>query len=294
MDVVNLRSSNNNFLTRSETLMRFYHDVAKYKILSLEEENEWINIYVNGSSEQKEIAKNELITSNIRFVIAMAKKYGNDDNVLDLINEGIIALNESLERFNPKVGVRFLSFAVWYVKREITNYCMNKSGIVRKKNAHKTYHIMSKVTNKFIQKELRQPTLEELQEILINEYNVDIKDVNDILETKVSSIDERFDDEDETCIGDILLFNNNTLSNNSYEDITNKDFNNKLLTSLFKNLNEREITIIKLLYGIGYERPYEIKEVANIIGMTSERIRQLKKSIVEKMKCHAERLITSL
>lgn len=121
MSVVNLKTISD-YKARSETLVRFYHDVAKYKILTIEEENEWMNLYKNGTKEEKDCAKNALITSNIRFVIAMAKKYGNNDNVLDLINEGVIALTEAMDKFNPSVGIRFLSFAVWYVRRELNLY----------------------------------------------------------------------------------------------------------------------------------------------------------------------------
>ena len=251
MHVVNLTSTNTNILTRSESLVRFYHDVRKYKIMTIEEETEWVNLYKNGNSDEKECTKNELIKSNIRFVIAMAKKYGNETNLLDLINEGVIAMIEALEKFDQTVGIRFLSYAVWYVRREINSFCMKQNNVVRKNNLSLTYHVISKATNDFVQKEFRQPTLEELQEILMDEYNINIKNINDILETRISSIDERYDDDDDTSIGDILLFNNNTCGTNEYDNISNDDFNKKFLSSLFKILNERETTIIKMVYGIG-------------------------------------------
>lgn len=294
MHVVNLTSTNTNILTRSESLVRFYHDVRKYKIMTIEEETEWVNLYKNGNSDEKECAKNELIKSNIRFVIAMAKKYGNESNLLDLINEGVIAMIEALEKFDQTVGIRFLSYAVWYVRREINSFCMKQNNVVRKNNLSLTYHVISKATNDFVQKEFRQPTLEELQEILMDEYNINIKNINDILETRISSIDERYDDDDDTSIGDILLFNNNTCGTNEYDNISNDDFNKKFLSSLFKILNERETTIIKMVYGIGYNKQYELREIANELNMSYERVRQLKYSTIEKMKTHAKKLMEKL
>lgn len=294
MHVVNLTSTNTNILTRSESLVRFYHDVRKYKIMTIEEETEWVNLYKNGNSDEKECAKNELIKSNIRFVIAMAKKYGNESNLLDLINEGVIAMIEALEKFDQTVGIRFLSYAVWYVRREINSFCMKQNNVVRKNNLSLTYHVISKATNDFVQKEFRQPTLEELQEILMDEYNINIKNINDILETRISSIDERYDDDDDTSIGDILLFNNNTCGTNEYDNISNDDFNKKFLSSLFKILNERETTIIKMVYGIGYNKQYELREIADELNMSYERVRQLKYSTIEKMKIHAKKLMEKL
>ena len=294
MHVVNLTSTNTNILTRSESLVRFYHDVRKYKIMTIEEETEWVNLYKNGNSDEKECAKNELIKSNIRFVIAMAKKYGNESNLLDLINEGVIAMIEALEKFDQTVGIRFLSYAVWYVRREINSFCMKQNNVVRKNNLSLTYHVISKATNDFVQKEFRQPTLEELQEILMDEYNINIKNINDILETRISSIDERYDDDDDTSIGDILLFNNNTCGTNEYDNISNDDFNKKFLSSLFKILNERETTIIKMVYGIGYNKQYELREIADELNMSYERVRQLKYSTIEKMKTHAKKLMGNL
>ncbi len=294
MHVVNLTSTNTNILTRSESLVRFYHDVRKYKIMTIEEETEWVNLYKNGNSDEKECAKNELIKSNIRFVIAMAKKYGNESNLLDLINEGVIAMIEALEKFDQTVGIRFLSYAVWYVRREINSFCMKQNNVVRKNNLSLTYHVISKATNDFVQKEFRQPTLEELQEILMDEYNINIKNINDILETRISSIDERYDDDDDTSIGDILLFNNNTCGTNEYDNISNDDFNKKFLSSLFKILNERETTIIKMVYGIGYNKQYELREIADELNMSYERVRQLKYSTIEKMKTHAKKLMEKL
>ena len=294
MNVINLKNPTTNYITRSETLVRFYHDAVKYQMLSQEEEDELFSLYIKGNKDEKSFARERLINCNIRFVIAMAKKYGTSDNILDLINEGIIALNESIERFKPSVGTRFLSYAVWYIRRAINQYNVNYGSVVKKNNISKTYHVISKATNKFLQKEYRQPTLEELQDILINEYNVTIEDLNDILETRISSIDERYDDDDDTNVGDIILFNSNNSSFNSYEDTTNKDFNKKLLTSVLNTLNERDKNIIKLLYGIECEREYEINEVADMFDMTSERIRQLKHSIVDKLKSNAEKLLKRL
>ena len=92
----------------------------------------------------------------------------------------------------------------------------------------------------------------------------------------------------------ILLFNNNTCGTNEYDNISNDDFNKKFLSSLFKILNERETTIIKMVYGIGYNKQYELREIADELNMSYERVRQLKYSTIEKMKTHAKKLMEKL
>jgi RNA polymerase primary sigma factor len=188
-----------------------------------------------------------------------------------------------MDEFNIEKGFKFITFAVWYVRRAINLYCINYGTIVKKNNISKTYHVISQATNKFIQREYRQPTLEELANILRNEYNVDIKDVTDLLDTKIASIDEGFNaNEDNSNIGDITAYNSYSSSYNDYDRISNNDFNNHLVKSMLTKLPEREREIIKLNFGIGYDREYEIQEIAQKLDLTSERVRQIKNDVIKK------------
>lgn len=295
--VVNLSTPTLSYFERSETLTKYYENIRRFSPLEQDEEREMFLILKNENStqEEKTFAKNKLINSNQRFVVAVAKRYATDDNILDLIEEGNIGLIESIESFDVEKGVKFMTWAVWYIRRAINFYLINYGNIVKKSNSHKTYHIMSQATNKFIQREYRQPTLEELADILQEEYNLDIKYMGDIIETKVTSIDASFNAEDEdTCLGDMALYNSYSASTNTYENNVASDFNSTLVASLLKKLSDKEAEIIKLLFGIGYDRAYEIQEVAKKVGYTNERVRQLKISILERLRCEYKSVIKSI
>ena len=185
----------------------------------------------NGNKFEKQVAKEKLINCNQRFVVAVAKRYATNDNILDLINEGNIGLMEALENFKVEKGVKFTTWAVWFIRRAINLYCINYGNLVRKTNLSQTYHVVSQATNKFIQTEYRQPTLEELAELLKDEHDVDIKNLSYIIDTKFTSIDEGFNsnDDDSSNVGEMNVFNEYSASFNDYEKVSNNEFNNKLI-----------------------------------------------------------------
>lgn len=283
--VVNLKSPTTDYFERTETLTRYYEDIRKYDVMSEEKEVEMFKLFKNGNKQEQEYARNFIINANQRFVVAMAKRFATNENILDLISEGNIGLIEAMKDFDVTKGNKFITFAVWYVRRAINNYCINYGNLVKKTNLSKTYHIIAQATNKFIQTEYRQPTLEELLEIVNKEHKADIKSIEDIIDTKISSIDEGFNSEDDDAVfGEMSLYNSYSSSFNEYEKISNDDFNNKLISSMLGNLPEREKTIIKMVFGIGYYREYELQEIAEELGLTTERVRQIKNSVIKEIK----------
>lgn len=281
--VVNLKASN--LFERTETLVRYYRDIRKYNLLTIEEEKELFKLLKNGTKKEKEYAREKIINCNQRFVVSVAKFFGTNDNILDLINEGNIGLMEAINSFDETKEVKFSSYAIWYIRRAINLYCINYGNVVKKTNLSQTYHIISQATNKFIQKEFRNPSIEELRDILKNDYNINIKNINDIIDTKVLSIDKGFNSEDDedSNIGDMNLYNSYSSNTNIYENTANNEFNDKLVSSLLKKLTPREQEIIKMVFGIGYDREYELQEISKKVGLTTERVRQLKSSILEKL-----------
>lgn len=283
--VVNLKSPTTDYFERTETLTRYYEDIRKYDVMSEEKEVEMFKLFKNGNKQEQEYARNFIINANQRFVVAMAKRFATNENILDLISEGNIGLIEAMKDFDVTKGNKFITFAVWYVRRAINNYCINYGNLVKKTNLSKTYHIVAQATNKFIQTEYRQPTLEELLEIVNKEHKADIKSIEDIIDTKISSIDEGFNSEDDDAVfGEMSLYNSYSSSFNEYEKISNEDFNNKLISSMLGKLPEREKTVIKMVFGIGYYREYELQEIAEELGLTTERVRQIKNSVIKEIK----------
>lgn len=293
--IVNLKNTTADYFERTDTLIRYYDDIRRYQLLSLEEEIELFTLLKNGNEDEKKYARSKIIVSNQRFVVAIAKKFGTNDNILDLISEGNIGLMEAIDKFDLTKGVKFSTFAVWYIRRAINMYNINHGALVTKSNISKTYHVISQATNKFIQREYRQPTLDELKEILVNEYKVDIKDVIDVLETRIISIDNEPDDSDDnTNMEDVVIYRSNSANNNIYEKNIDNDFNKELITSMLNQLSSREQEIIKLIFGIGYDREYELQEVAEKVGLTTERVRQLKFSIIDKLKKEYKKVLSRI
>lgn len=284
--IVNLSSPQNNYFERTDTLKRYYEDIRKYAPLTMEREQILINQYHKSkSAHEKKKLKDEIMCANQRFVLGVVRRWATNDNILDLISEANIGMAEALEEFDIKQNVRFITFAVYYIRRAINTYLLKHGCMVKRNNLAKTNHLISQITNNFMQKEMRQPTTDEIAEILEKEYNVFIKDSADILTVQMSSIDEDFGNDDEDVnVSTVLAFNNASASENDCEERNNQEFAHKMVQSVLKKLTPTEQEVVKYLFGIGHMREYELKEIAEKMDFTAERIRQLKISALEKMK----------
>lgn len=282
--IINLKT-NSSLYDRTENLTRFYREIRKYRVLSQEEENELFKIYQDKKSsiEEKQSAKDTIVNSNLRFALSIAKHYATNDNLADLINEAIIGMIIALEDFNVDKNVKFIHYAVHTMRRQINQYCMNNNSMVKKNNISKTYHVVSKAVNNFYQKEERKPTNEELIDVLEKKYDVVIKDPYDLIDNQYISID--FDDsEDENRnIGEMTLFNSYTANSNMCENDEEQEYNKMIVRNLLSQMSEREQKIIKLSFGIDCDREYENNEIAQKVGLTTERVRQIKADAQKKM-----------
>jgi RNA polymerase primary sigma factor len=287
--VINLRADTG-LVDRSENTTRFLKDVKDYPTLTKEEETEWFNKLKYGNDEEKAFAKEYLMLCNQRLVIAAAKKWAKTDTLMDYVNEANFGLMEAIEKFDTSFDVKFASYAMWFIKRAINKYICGDLQVVKRPNYSKTFHVISKATNDFLQKNERTPTPDELFEIVTIDYGKDIKDKNDILDLKVSYVDESSNDEDESPnYGDMAAYNRASASYNDYEEEETNDFNKKLVSSLLSKLSPRKQQIIKMRFGMyegdnGLKREYEREEIGQILGLTSERVRQLELSAMEDLK----------
>lgn len=277
---MNLKERKTGFINADHSIGVYLKEINKYKVLTASEEADLVERMRNGDSD----ARSTLIAANQRFVYAVAKRYGNDDNVLDLVNEGNIGLMQALETFDPSKGNRFLSYAIWYIRREINAYLNSDNLLIRKTNNTKTVYKLSKIKEKFYAENNRYPDTDEIAAILETEYGLKIKDKTDLLDISTTSISTCFDDEDARAFENTLYFAEKTAVDNDYLPEMDNEFNSAVSGALMSILSEREQTIVKMAFGIGFNKEYTNAEIGEELGMSSERVRQLKNGAIEKMK----------
>lgn len=288
--VINLKADTG-LVDRSENTTRFYKDIADYPTLTREEEIEWFNKMKHGETEEeRRFARDYIVLCNQRLVIAAAKKWAKTDTLMDYVNEANFGLDEAIKNFDPSKNVKFASYAMWFILRAINTYTNGALQLVKRTNFSKTFHVISKATNDFIQEFERNPTPEELLDLITTKYKKDIKDKNDLLDLKVSYVDESSNDDDEASnYGDMAAYNRASASYNDYEQTETDDFNKRMVSSMLNKLSPRKQQIIKMRFGMyeeskGLKREYEREEIADKLGLTSERVRQLENEAMEEIK----------
>lgn len=288
--IVNVKN-NNKYFERTETLVKYFNDIKDFNNgLSIEDERKFFKLYKNGTKKEKEYARKILIESNQKFVISVARVYANNNNLMDIIDEGNVGLIKAIDAFDEEYKVngkhvKFISFAVHYIRREINEYKINVDSIIKKHNIARTYHIISQARSKFLQDNGRQPTSEELRELMNKEYGLNIKHNSDVLDLKITHIDETSsDDEKDANIGALFAFNSYSSTSNGYENIENGDYYKTKVASLLNVLTPREKKVIKLAFGIGEYRELTNEEIGERMGLTPERIRQMRSSIMIRLK----------
>lgn len=265
----------------SDILKDFFKDIDKYQIYSGEEQVKLAREALAGNSRSRD----KLITSNLRFVITCAKKYtGQGVPLVDLINAGNYGLCLAIDNYDPDRGYKFLSFAVWYIRREILKEIYNTGRTIRYPITY-----ISKITKvkkayeDFVTKYQKEPTDEEL----IKLANITQKQYDSVVMDKsyCMSIDTPITEDGSTTIGDTLT---DTIS--PFSDTFTKDTISKAL----KCLNPREYKVVSEFYGLdgNYERP--IKEIAKEMNLGDERVRQLRKSGINKLKSRYSKTLKTL
>ena len=305
----------NNLFERTETLVKYYHDVLEYDVIDADKEKELFTLLKEGKEKIKEakdtgnkqlLAKYQrevnslrdfIIKSNLRFVISVARIYASNNNLSDLINEGNIGLIEAVDTFDVTLGNRFQTHAVYLIRQKINLFRQGDGLFIKKNNESKTYYIKSNMENRFLQEFNREPSSEELRDY-INKYypNAKIKDSADVLNVKIASIDETTDDDGDANIGNITAYNTFSASYNDYEGQSELEHLTNMTNTLMRNLSNRDKTIIKMYFGIEqkYNAPSPVSEIAEKVKLTPERVRQLIVEIKEKMKMEYEGKLTAI
>lgn len=260
-----------NILTEnSDILKSYFEDVRKCKSYSGEEQIELARLAKAGD----EVARRKLINSNLRFVITCAKQYINQGvPLVDLISSGNYGLILAINNYDPDRGYKFLSFAVWYIRREIIKAIYNTGRTIR---YPVTY--ISKITkvkkayDSFITKNQREPTDEEL----INLTNLTQKQYDSTVMDKsyCESLDTPVTDDGATTIEDTIGYESNAIN-----DVFTKDTISKCL----KVLDEREYKVITEFYGLDGKLETPIKDIAKEMGLGDERVRQIRKRAIKKL-----------
>jgi RNA polymerase primary sigma factor len=258
-----------------KSIEKYFNEVNRFNTLSAQEEFELVVKAKNGDSKALEL----LINSNLRFVISVAKKYQHNGlDLADLINEGNIGLIKAANKFDETKGFKFISFAVWWIRQSIIQAISEKRRMIKvpsHKNAAGGRYLQA-ISN--LSQELeRSPTEEEIAEYM----ELSVEDVilleksvltHSSLDAKVSSDDDSsslvdlISDEDGTATDEVLI-----------DESLQKDMERALSI-----LSEKEMYIIKSLYGIGCKE-LDKETIANQLNYTPERIRQLKNSAERKI-----------
>ena len=297
-------TNTSNYVVRNDLTQAYLRDIKKYPLMTKQEEMDLFTKYEdsverlksvqsmeNGPQKASIIAReekiqndlrNEIIMRNQRFNFAVAKRYDNNEILMDLVNVGTIGMYEAFEKFDYREGIRFCSFAVWFIRRAINAFLVKENLTVRATNNTRYMPKVRKIENEFFLKNGRKPSGTEVMDILLEKYGVEVAAESDIYGVKVESIDASLGDEDDFTYEKCSEFAVATASENGFEEEVENESLSAATKRALSILNDREKTILCMSAGYGYAKEYKDKEIAEVLGLTSERVRQLRHSATKK------------
>ena len=265
-------------VTNRDTLSldKYLHEIGKVDLLTGEEEVELAKLIKKGDRE----ALDKLIKANLRFVVSVAKQYQNQGLSLpDLINEGNLGLIKAAERFDETRGFKFISYAVWWIRQSILQALAEQSRIVRLPlNKIGSINKINKAINKLEQEFQREPTIDELAEMVESKPDL-IEDAMNFSNVHIS-MDAPLHDEEMSNMYDVIL---NEDSPSPDSELIDNSLRKEIERSL-ATLGEREADILRYYFGLNRYPPHTLEEIGDEFGLTRERVRQIKEKAIKKLK----------
>ncbi|MGA2360940.1 MAG: RNA polymerase sigma factor RpoD/SigA [Candidatus Aminicenantales bacterium] len=258
----------------SRNLKHYLEEIAKFPALTEDEEKKLGERVRHGDKD----ALQSLIKANLKFVVSYVKKYrGMGLSMLDLINEGNVGLIEAARRFDPTRNVRFISYAVWWIRQAIVHALSQYSHIYNIPQKLSDQISLMKKKTAALKTELgREPNREEIAGALgISE--ADVEDLELLEERNVSLSDKRSDEdfeiEDRISDGEAESVEYQIIKSSAQHQIR----------EMLAVLDEKEETVIKLRFGLDDDRPMTLQEIGDRLHLTRERIRQIEQKAMRKL-----------
>ena len=225
-------------------------------------------------------AKEQLVKANLRFVVSVAKNYQNGRLSLnDLINEGNTGLIKAAERFDETRGFKFISYAVWWIRQSIFAALQEQSRLIKvPSNKISSMSRIKKAMDSWEQKYERLPSSTELAELLDMEEKQIEQTINSF--TNESSLNSPIGKEEERSLQDIIP---NPENPGEEEYSIQSKYLKKELHRLLSRLTKREQDIIERVFGINYPSAYTLDEIGRVLGISRERVRQIKTRAIKKL-----------
>lgn len=258
----------------------YLKEISDYPLLSAEEELALGKLAAEGTDEEKDAAKDRFTKSNLRLVVSFARKYlGRGLSLQDLIQEGNIGLIQAIEHYDYTKGLRFSTYAAFWIKKAISEALMSQTRVI-----HIPKH-QAEAINKVLkaQKELavrlsHEPSVDEIAA----ETGFPASRISNYLELEKNllSMDASINAEDDSTLSDMV----SDESSPSPEEELEADFLRDELMQALERLNEREKRIIALRYGLEDGRIHTLEEVAGEFLLTKERVRQIENNALRKLR----------
>ncbi len=261
----------------NDSLERYLSDIAKLPMINADREVELAKKIRMGDADALE----EMTRANLRFVVSVAKQYQNQGlSLADLINEGNIGLIKAAQRFDESRGFKFISYAVWWIRQSILRALVENARLVRLPlNKIGSYSKINKMMMKFEQRYEREPSKDELAELL----NVTDKDIDEMMKgmSKTISMDAPVGEGDDATMID--FFAGEDLKG-SAEDVLMNESLKKDIAGLLQTMNQRDAAIVSCYFGINGEEALNLDEIGSRFSLTRERVRQIKEKAIRRLR----------
>lgn len=264
----------------NESLDRYLHEISKVALITAEEEVQLAQQIKKGD----QVALETLTKANLRFVVSVAKQYQNQGLSLgDLINEGNLGLMKAAQRFDETRGFKFISYAVWWIRQSILQALAEQSRIVRLPlNKVGALNRINRAFSKLEQEFEREPTADEIAELVeLNEEEI-IRTMR--MAGRHISTDAPVDADDQYTMSDILQSPGMEATD---DRLSNTESLKIEMEESLGSLSARQQQVVRMYFGFGRERGMSLEDIGNKLGLTRERVRQIKDKALSRLRVSA-------
>lgn len=262
--------------SRDNTLDKYLQEIGRKDLLSVDEEVELAQRIHDGDDQALE----RLVESNLRFVVSVAKQYQNQGlSLSDLINEGNLGLIKAAQKFDETKGFKFISYAVWWIRQSILQALAEQSRIVRLPlNQVGALNKINKTYAKLEQANERRPSAEELADQL----DITPDKVMDTMRVsgRHVSMDAPFSEGEDNSLLDVMANTDTPTTDNSlmHESLAEE------IRRVLSTMKERDREILEMFFGLNGQPQLTLDEISTRLGLTRERVRQIKDQAIKNLK----------